>query len=441
MMFGLMLLPILLSIGGAVDFGRWLLARQQTISALDAAALAGARALQVEDASTAAAILMAQAMYKENTKKRLPLKSDTIVFNVGADKASIEVTGKATLQTYFLSLANITELPLLNTTGTEFPAAVVAGGKYAQMNIEIAMMLDLSGSMVGQKIEDLKAAAKDLVDIVIWEDQSKYTSRIALVPYANAVNVGSYASKVRGTYTSGTCASPGCQYFKFTNPYGWQVTHQISNCVTERIGADAYTDTAPSTSQAGRYYPSQENPCLTNQIVPLSSDKTYLEAQIDSFEASGSTGGQVGVAWGWYLLSPNFAYLWPSTSRPDAYKLDKTQKIAILMTDGEYNSVHCKGVIAQDSTYGSGSISEQINCNATNGDAYKQSLAVCDAMKTAGVTVYTVAFQVYDSQNAKDLLAKCATDSTKSYDAQNGEELKQVFHDIALKISTIYLSH
>ena len=102
MMFGVMLLPILLSIGGAVDFGRWLLARQQTISALDAAALAGARALQVEDASTAAAILMAQAMYKENTKKRLPLKSDTIVFNVGADKASIEVTGKATLQTYFL---------------------------------------------------------------------------------------------------------------------------------------------------------------------------------------------------------------------------------------------------------------------------------------------------------------------------------------------------
>ena len=101
--------------------------------------------------------------------------------------------------------------------------------------------------------------------------------------------------------------------------------------------------------------------------------------------------------------------MWPSTSRPDAYKLDKTQKIAILMTDGEYNSVHCKGVIAQDSTYGSGSISEQINCNATNGDAYKQSLAVCDAMKTAGVTVYTVAFQVYDSQNAKDLLAKCAT--------------------------------
>ena len=123
-MFGLMLLPILLSIGGAVDFGRWLLARQQTISALDAAALAGARALQVEDASTAAAISMAQAMYKENTKKRLPLKSDTIVFNVGADKASIEVTGKATLQTYFLTLTNITELPLLNTTRTEFPAAV-----------------------------------------------------------------------------------------------------------------------------------------------------------------------------------------------------------------------------------------------------------------------------------------------------------------------------
>jgi hypothetical protein len=42
------------------------------------------------------------------------------------------------------------------------------------------------------KIDDLKAAAKDLVDIVIWDDQTAYSSRLALSPFAPAVNVGSY---------------------------------------------------------------------------------------------------------------------------------------------------------------------------------------------------------------------------------------------------------
>ena len=52
------------------------------------------------------------------------------------------------------------------------------------------MMLDVTGSMGGDKIVDLQAAAKDLIDIVVWGDQSKYTSRVALAPFAPAVNVG-----------------------------------------------------------------------------------------------------------------------------------------------------------------------------------------------------------------------------------------------------------
>ena len=46
------------------------------------------------------------------------------------------------------------------------------------------------------KIDDLKAAAKDLVDIVIWDDQTAYSSRVALSPFAPAVNVGSYFTQL-----------------------------------------------------------------------------------------------------------------------------------------------------------------------------------------------------------------------------------------------------
>jgi uncharacterized protein YegL len=57
-------------------------------------------------------------------------------------------------------------------------------------------VLDVTGLMSGQKIADLKLAAKDLIDIVVWEDQSKYTSKVALVPFSEAVNVGLMAAQV-----------------------------------------------------------------------------------------------------------------------------------------------------------------------------------------------------------------------------------------------------
>ena len=66
--------------------------------------------------------------------------------------------------------------------------------KLSALNIEVSVVLDITGSMSGSKIEDLKAAAKDLVDIVVNDQQELFYSRVALIPYSNGVNVGSYAN-------------------------------------------------------------------------------------------------------------------------------------------------------------------------------------------------------------------------------------------------------
>ena len=70
--------------------------------------------------------------------------------------------------------------------------------------------------------------------------------------------------------------------------------------------------------------------------------------------ASGSTAGHIGTAWGWYMISPTFSYLWPTASQPAAYGEDHLFKIVILMTDGEFNTFYCNGVISQDSPHISG---------------------------------------------------------------------------------------
>jgi Flp pilus assembly protein TadG len=250
----------------------------------------------------------------------------------------------------------------------------------------------------------------------------------------------SYAS-----YTSGGssyCTRAGCEYYAFRNAASsaWR-SHQISTCVSERIGANKLTDAAPSIAPVGRNYPAPSNGCLTNQIVPLTSNKADLNTAVNALQAGGSTAGHIGIAWSWYLISPNFGYLFPSGSQPAAYgPPHELMKVAILMTDGEYNSSYCNGVISQDSTSGSGSASDHINCNAHNGSSWSQAEAYCTAMKAAGVIIYTVGFQIVNNQAAIDMMANCATDAAHAHVAESGQDLRDVFVKIGQDISKLRLS-
>jgi hypothetical protein len=155
----------------------------------------------------------------------------------------------------------------------------------------------------------------------------------------------------------------------------------------------------------------------------------------------GSTAGQVGTAWAWYALSPNWASRFPSASRPQPYADVplKVRKVAVLMTDGEYNTQYCSsGVPDKDST-GLPNKADRGSCSARNTDSTTQARKLCANMKTAGVEVFTVGFEL-DDQTAKTTLSGCASDGQHYYDAQTEEQLAQAFRDIALKISDIYIS-
>jgi hypothetical protein len=271
-----------------------------------------------------------------------------------------------------------------------------------------------------------------------------------LVPYSVGVNVGSYADQVRGTYTAGTTCSypsaPTCETYRFHNAENGNWTEQdISTCVTERTGPQAYTDAAPNTAPVGRNFPRQShNPCPSATIMPLSSNKTALHAAINSLTAAGSTAGQIGIAWGWYLVSPNFGYLLPADSQPKDYGEihlgQEVMKVVIIMTDGEFNSVYYNGVLAQDSSSGSGYDKYKIDQNSQNGDPYVQSQSLCTAMKAEGVIVYTVGFDISSSTDVTNLMYGCATDADHVYLPSTGTELKQAFRDIAVQVSNLRIS-
>ena len=494
MMFGLLIIPVTATVGLAVDFVRAYRVMSHTQIALDAASLAAGRVAQVEKVDTVTKASAAASAYFNQAKPK-DVVSSTLQFSPNSLNTEFTVTAVSWVRTPFLG----TLFVLSNQSGeagapascssnrfgcisvtTTSTAELKVGGEGGS-NVEVSLMLDVTGSMCDPctKIDAAKASAKDLIDIVIWDDQSTYTSKIALAPFAEAVNVGTtLAPLVRGTVAANNSTGSGSsgpqlftsaatlndvtnqptkKWIKFTEASGsvcttTACTYQISSkCVTERIGAQAYTDAPPTTAFVGKAYFGSTDTCgvanysdaEVNSIQPLSNDKTMLKRRIDKLSTGGSTAGQLGTAWAWYLLSPKWGYLFPSASVPGSYSdvtalnssgVPKLRKIAVLMTDGDYNINYCKGVEAKNSDQ-----SPDINCNSENGKAVPQAASLCTGLKSSGIEVFTVGFQV--SSASKTFLTACATDASHFYDATTADALKQAFRDIALKISKLRLTH
>ncbi len=430
MIFGLTIAIIFAAVGGAIDYGRWLTARTQTQNAVDAAVLAAGRVLQSSGGDTEAALEAARTYYEE--MKPDATNDENVNFELTDNGAAIEASTVGAVQTPFLSAVGIKSMPVRTSA-----KAVLAVGGNAETNLEVSMMLDITGSMSGSKIRDLKLAAKDLINIVVWENQGEYTSRVAIAPFAPRINVGDYVSKLTGL--------PSSKRVLF-------FTMKPIECVTERTGQHAFTDDAPGSGKyIGAYRGNTGNaaindsnnfssngncssPSSSEMILPLTNDKQRLVSRIDALSASGATAGQLGTAFAWYLISPKWANIWPNESRPAPYSdlttlnsngEPKLRKIAILMTDGVYN------------TRGGTQYSEN---SSTAREISNNSVTICNNMKAAGITVYTVGFDLGFNQLAINTLSQCASSDEHFYNTDTGDQLRQAFRDIALKISRLRLA-
>jgi Flp pilus assembly protein TadG len=471
--FALTMVVVLSLVGGAIDYGRAVHARYQIQEAVDSAVLAAARVWQTENDINLA---QEKGLVHYNNNKPLTFSSQVSKFTPDFTANTISMEAEGVVPTPFLSLVRHEGY----TVGA-FAQARLDVGQNAGQSVEVSLMLDVTGSMCDPctKIEDLKLAAKDFIDIVVWQDQSEYTSKVAVVPFANAVNVGTsaLANSVRGNLRTGSCltSSSPCisiltdllagllpwvfgtppNWYRFPKPSSGTNTFKVSDrCVTERTGPAAYNDDAPNTAskKVGPGYFTNTNYTTSNPngscgglaistdaekntIQPLSNDKTMLKRRIDKLATGGGTAGHLGTAWAWYMLSPNWAYLWPTANQPKPYGAEKLQKYAILMTDGDYNTMYCNGAEAKNSASG------DINCNATNGQSYNQARTLCTNMKAKGITVYTVGFQIGGSgSTAYQTLQQCASSPDKFFNAEDGTELRLSFRAIALEVAKLSLS-
>ncbi len=197
--------------------------------------------------------------------------------------------------------------------------------------------------------------------------------------------------------------------------------------------------------------------CTTPAITPLTTDKATVKTAIDNLVANGNTNVQEGVAWGWRTLSEAEPF-----TGGRAYDNIDNRKYIIVLTDG--NNTYSTSSTPNKTTYGAWGYGKHNRIEAGLAQAdrpalYKNTtpnsweskmnvhtLQTCENAKAAGITIFSIAFDVSSGSSVKKLLESCGG-SAKDADGQNvynagkfyydvgTTELAQAMDDIAAQIS------
>ncbi len=191
-------LPILMMITlGAVDIHQASKVKAQLQDALDAAALAAARSKYSDDFNINR---IGMAALQANMPGYFDKDGDTASF-VLVDNRRVEAEARVDVK---VLVANVFLPPYGKLMDDYLPVSTSSQVLRASRNVEVALVLDITGSMSGSPLTSLKEAAKELVGLVVQKEQTPFTSRVALVPYSMGVNLGDYAAKARGPLQAST---------------------------------------------------------------------------------------------------------------------------------------------------------------------------------------------------------------------------------------------
>ena len=410
-LFGMTLLIVCVAMGLSVDGGRAFMAKSKAADALDAAALAGARALMVGNPTDAQITAEAINYFERNFALDAHAGATNDNIRVVIDRVGYTITifADTHVPTTFGRMAGVNKINFTTKAQASFGVG----------DLELGLVLDTTGSMNDAsnsgtgtpKIDELKVAAGQLFDDLLPDAGHSGNIRIGIAPFSASVNAGGYAAAV----TNGT---------------------STDHCVVERAGADAWTDADPIIAgdylKPGKSSLNDIDPteglshapsayaCEAAPVLPLTSNKATLKAEVNGFQANYWTAGHIGTAWGWYLVSPNWNHVWPVASHPAAYGTKDLTKAIIVMTDGIYNT-----------SYYNGATSAQ------------QAVDICTNAKAKGVLVYTIGFT--SPAGAEATLKACASPDPRTglpgfYHAESEAELTAAFQDIAVKLTALRLA-
>ena len=435
-MFGTTAMMLLMAGGAAIDYNGMVKQRQTFQGYADAAVLAASRSGETKKAELQK---IARASVDANNIEGVTLKTKLTINKQGY--AQVNVSGD--YSTLMMGLFGKPKAPI--DVVAESPLA-------ASEPVNLALVVDVTGSMSGTKMSNLQSAATSLVTLL--ETYQNNNLRMSVVPFSEYVNVGTarrnevWLEVPADTSTTGaeTCymkkdliSKSGCTTTPQTGYNdGVAYSYDSETCTTYNYGPEyehCYTPTTTSEwygcvgSRLNPWhkrvhYGSNKITGLHNvrcgaEMLPLTSNLATVKTTISGLTAQGNTYIPAGLMWGWRTLDKRQ----PLTEANAKFKKN-TRNVMILMTDG------ANTLSKTDETH-SGS-----DVVATN----KLTQDLCKKINDADIEVYAIAYEVVDVP-IKNILKDCASDPSMYYDASNSSALTAAFKEIGAMLVKTRLTH
>ena len=381
----------------------------------------------------------------------------------------------------------------------------------------------------GGKIDAMKDAAAELIDILYGSRDEVENFYVGLVPYAATVNIGSGRTGWLTGYNAADFAPTtwkGCvearDYPNDSNdalpeveawtPFRWATT--LNQYANPYYNPSAGPFSASNPATWGPYIPGDNewNPAGPQSalreansdqnrgtgpnlgcppaITSLVTSKATVQAAIEEMEPwhRGGTMANLGLAWGWRVLSPAWRDMWGGDTPaelPLDYNTQNMHKVIILLTDGnnewydwpgpkgasgdasgncgESNTqVPLGGLPGDNNAKNSGSTCQSLRSTYPGADytAYgrlnegrlgttsksgatavvnDRMLELCAAMKAQDIILYTITFQVSNT-TTQNLYRSCATDDDHYFNSPTNSQLEEAFEQIADELSNLRIA-
>jgi Flp pilus assembly protein TadG len=292
--------PLMASVGIAVDYSRINAARTAFQVALDATAL-----MMSKNAATETdAQRQTEATNTFNSLFNRPEVTDIAVAPTytSAGGSKLTLNGTAVVHTNFLGIIGVSQVEI----------SALSVSTWGNTRLRVALALDNTGSMASDgKMDALKTASHNLLTQLNNAAVHAEDVYVSIVPFSKDVNFGpdNYAqSWLRWDLweeVNGTCSST--KYHKQSSCVSHGKTwtpaaHSTWNgCVTDR---DQNYDTKNDAPVSGAtLYPAEQYSSCSVPLLGLTNDWTKLNEKIDAMTPVGNTNQAIGLQVGWQSLT------------------------------------------------------------------------------------------------------------------------------------------
>ena len=182
-----------------------------------------------------------------------------------------------------------------------------------------------------------------------------------------------------------------------------------NGCIMDRVKDYDVKNMAPIQGTTNSYFPADQSDWCPEQLMPQSYNWTALNAKIDAMTANGNTNQVIGLVWAWHALTPASPLNAPALTDND------TRQVIILLTDG---------------------LNTQSRWSTSQYEIDVRTRAVCDNIKAAGITIYTILVMSGSSQVLQD----CASSSDKYFALTQSGEIVTTFAQIGTALSQLRIA-